>query len=135
MLNSKKTNILSNKWNEMAKQALNHWIVQRVTALFLLVPMLALLYSLTQTANTIHFDTYNGINLIIILSVLTILQNYIYKLATLLALIIICIHLMEGIENIIMDYVHNEKTKILIGITLKCIQIELIKSFYILIFL
>jgi succinate dehydrogenase hydrophobic anchor subunit len=126
--------------------SLNHWILERATAIFLLPAflfgMVLVLYILIQDTNAIYFDTYTGINLLVLLAISkiailkssTMLAIPIGGIATLTIFIVLCIHLIKGVENIITDYVHNEKTKIFISIILLCIQIELIKHIYVSLF-
>jgi len=41
------------------------------------------------------------------------------------------LHTREGVENIIQDYVHNEKTKLVSFYSLACTQVEVLKYMYI----
>lgn len=40
-------------------------------------------------------------------------------------------HIKEGVENIIQDYVHNEKTKLVSFYLLACVQVASFKYMYI----
>lgn len=44
--------------------------------------------------------------------------------------LILLMHIVEGVESVICDYVHNEKTKRICVILLKCVQIESLKYLY-----
>lgn len=128
-----KNNILKTS-NQPTVKAANHWILQRATAIFLIIPVLILLYIFADSANTVYFDTYNGLNLVVLLSILTVLKPFAMRVLILAVLTVISVHFMEGVESILVDYVHNQRTKILTWICFKCIQIEILKCVYIYIF-
>lgn len=53
------------------------------------------------------------------------------KLFILLLTAILVAHIKEGVENIIQDYVHNEKTKLVSFYFIACVQVEIFKYIYI----
>lgn len=120
--------------NPLAVRAANHWILQRATAIFLIIPVLALLHIFVDTANSVYFDTYNGLNLVVLLSIFTLLKPFAMRVFVLVILTVISVHFMEGIESILVDYVHNQKTGTWARMFFKCIQIEILKCVYIYIF-
>ena len=81
-------------------------------------------------ADYLTYDVYNCVNIIFILGVIIAYKSKVLQSIVLLIVGVALLHLKEGIENIIQDYVHNEKTKLVSFYFLTCIIIESFKYFY-----
>ena len=91
--------------------AYGHWINQRLTAILAAAAFFLAFLLLFVTANTLP-----SIGLALILGVLILI------FATL-----IIRHIIDGIENVILDYVHNGRIILLGGVFLKCVGALCIK--------
>ncbi len=113
------------------KKILNHWIVERVTAVFLIPSIFFLLYSFITATQATSFDVYNCTNLLFLfLNISSIsVSNYTLLKQIYVAFIFaaILIHLVEGLENVIHDYLHYDQLKKIIFIFIKCLQLFVLK--------
>ena len=138
-----KTNLTkthSKSFKTLNKKVLNHWIAQRITAIMMIPSIILFLYwfvvgtkqgTLDQDLMTgIIYDAYNGTNVVLLSWNIIGLGSSMYmkKLFVLVVLGIILIHIVEGLENVIMDYVSNEKLKTITFILIKLLQIFILKS-------
>lgn len=113
----------------------NHWIRQRISAILLLslfAVAMAYITLVTQFGQIdyLTYDVYNCVNIIFIVGVIIAYKSKVLQSIALLSALMAFLHLKEGIENIIQDYVHNEKTKLLSFYFISCIIIESFKYFY-----
>lgn len=53
------------------------------------------------------------------------------KIFVLVLVVVLLAHIKEGVENVLQDYVHNERTKLVSFFFISCVQIELFKYMYI----
>ena len=134
---------LQNKTFSLGK---THWIVQRLTAILLIFTLPTLIYKFISLTKIISFDIYNCTNLIIfskwtltpinffVDSFLITLKIFdmgpLENLSTIFIFSILLLHMFSGLENIILDYIHNIKIKKLIIFFIKSIQILLFKFLF-----
>jgi succinate dehydrogenase hydrophobic anchor subunit len=138
---------LQNKIFSLGKK---HWIVQRLTAILLIFTLPTLIYKFVYLTKITSFDIYNCTNLIIFskwtltpinLFVDSFLINLKFfdinlwkNLYIVFIFSVILLHMFSGLENIILDYIHNIKIKKLIILFIKSIQILLLKFLFLDIF-
>jgi succinate dehydrogenase hydrophobic anchor subunit len=118
-----------------AQDTFNHWIRQRITAVFMLPSFLITFYWFQSTINILEFDVYNITSLLAMITTMWNDKPLLVKVYLILFFIVLLIHIGEGIDSIIQDYVHHENTKTLSSIMLRCVQILLAKHVYLLLFL
>lgn len=87
----------------MKNYALNKWMMQRVSAIILIPLLLFFLYSLV---NLVNLD-YTG--------AIDYFENYFSVVIFALFLIFAGLHLKLGLNEIIEDYIHDEKIKIFLN--------------------
>lgn len=110
-------------------QSLKHWIVQRITAIILAPSVLLILYWFWENTQEILIDVYNGTSIIIILILSMLKTKKIIQICYIAIILgVLLIHIIEGIENILNDYVQDEKVKKITIIYIKCIQVMLLKA-------
>lgn len=105
---------------------LNHWIIQRFTALVLLPFLLSGLFIFSFGTSQVLYDVYN-LNSLFCLSELTF--NSIGSFIILFIFILLMKHMHEGIDSILQDYVHHDNTKVLAMTMLALVQIFLVRYF------
>lgn len=120
----------------MFKNHALEWILNRFTGIWLTFSLFFFLYLFIINFQTIGFDVLNGNSLILIFwdSWASSNLNWFVKFFFFLSFIILFIHLFQGVQSVLQDYVHNEKTKYFSEILIKLIQIESLKFFYIFLF-
>lgn len=99
------------------KQAAIHWYFQRTTALVLLLMI-----------SWISFNILSIINTTQTISDLIHQLFALYPLSITLIIILSIWHSKTGIESILEDYVHHEKTKFLVYSSLQLLALLIIKS-------
>ena len=113
----------------MKIHTLNHWIIQRFTALILLPFLLSGLFIFSFGSHEIVYDVYN-LNTLFWLSELVLNFEYLNIIGSFIVIslfIILMKHMHEGIDSILQDYVHHDNTKVLALTMLALTQISLIR--------
>lgn len=101
------------------KHASLHWYIQRISALSL-IPIL--LWIIIQ-GSILSSNTSDMISLI-----QRVIQDNVYLF--ILINIVLFSHIRTGVESIVDDYIHNEKTKFISYLSIRILTIQLIKYFY-----
>ncbi len=112
-------------------ETLRHWLSLRVSAIILIPTLLFLLFVFIFIVHVYHFDVFNLVSLSIIFSFIWFHQFIIIKFFLITVFVILLIHLVKGNEDVMYDYIHNEKTRLFSFFLLTCVQIQLFKYLYI----
>ena len=115
----------------MKNYILNHWIVQRLSAIILLPFLLSGLFIFSFGTSEILYDVYN-LNSLFCLSELTFKFESFSNIGSFIILFIFLLlmkHMHEGIDSILQDYVHHDNTKVLAMTMLAIVQMFLIRYF------
>ena len=118
-----------------AQNSFQHWMRQRVTAILMLPSFILVIYWFQGTLSNVTFDAYNLTSLFAMISTMWNERTFFVQLYLIIFFFILIVHIGEGIDSIIQDYVHNENTKTLSSIFLRCVQILLVKHVYLLLFI
>ena len=110
-------------------------MVQRLSAIFLLFSILFFLVEFLNITKSTVFDVYNTSNLIMLRILSRAEKSFPIVIYLFLVFSALLVHITEGLENVIQDYVHHAKTKALRNLPTKRIQIEGLRCLYIFTFL
>ena len=98
-----------------------YWWSQRLFSIALIPLTICILFLLVWLVPTHSFSTISIIS--------TVLKNgYFYLI--LLTGVVVSLHIRLGIEEIIEDYIHDEKIKLICSICLKVLAIKMIHDLY-----
>ena len=123
---------------------LRHWVSQRLTAVILLPCLVYFLFMFILATDSFNFSVYNLMSIFLIFKAIPQITTtslwflsggLIFKVILLSILVLIFIHLIEGSQSILEDYVHQENSKILINLTFKVLQLILVKNLFLIIFI
>ena len=116
-----------------AQDTFRHWIKQRITAIFMIPSFILAIYWFQSTTNDVQFDVYNLTSLLAMFSDMWDQRPLVVQIYLIAFFFVLVIHIGEGVDSIIQDYVHHENTKSLSSILLQCVQVLLAKHMYLLI--
>ena len=108
---------------------LNHWIVQRLTAILLIPFIIGNLVLLSSGTSLFSYDVYNLNTLFCLFTNLTDYSLFILLSILSIFWLVLMKHIYEGIDSILQDYVHNDNTRSLVLTLLIIVQIFLFKDF------
>ena len=91
------------------------------------------IYWFQSTTNDVQFDVYNLTSLLAMFSDMWDQRPLVVQIYLIAFFFVLVIHIGEGVDSIIQDYVHHENTKSLSSILLQCVQVLLAKHMYLLI--
>lgn len=86
-------------------------MVQRLSAIFLLFSIPFFLVEFLSITQETVFDVYNTSNLIMLFILSWAGKPFFVVIYLFIVFSILFMHITEGVENVIQDYVHHAKTK------------------------
>ena len=89
-----------------AGAGLGEWVVQRVSAVYVLIFILWLSFSLSLNPITSHSDW------------LSFSSGNIFRVAALLFILSLLVHAWTGLKSVFLDYVHNWRLRFLLSMSL-----------------
>jgi succinate dehydrogenase hydrophobic anchor subunit len=120
-------NFVSNIWSNKNYP----WLLLRFGAVWLVPSLLLFFFFFLTSAQTVSFDVYNCTSLLLLFKDSLSFNSAFVQFFFVLTAGFLFLHIFYGIEEIIQDYVHHEKSRQFCFFLLLLTQIESFKYLYI----